>query len=95
MNNYLLIAAVPLGQAEKIVKTVNEAGATGAAIIHARGTYKTARESFLGLVIEPEEEIILIKASKEVADDLCARLHNEFKESHQRSGFVYVLPVIE
>ena len=95
MNNYLIIAAVPLGQAEKVIKTVNEAGAAGAAVIHARGTYKAAKESFLGLHIEPEEEIILIKANKETADDLCTSLHNEFKENHQRSGFVYVLPLME
>ena len=93
MNNILMLVIVPLGNDDKVIKAAKEAGATEATIMRARGADSSASEGLFSIKIEPEEEIILIAATKEVTDSVCSRIHDEFEKGGLRSGSIYVLPL--
>ncbi|MGB4589040.1 MAG: hypothetical protein WBI17_07380 [Clostridiaceae bacterium] len=95
MNNFMMIAIVPLGYADKVINAANEAGATGATTLRARGAHNSANEGLFSFKIEPEEEIILIIATKEVASLVSAKIHEEFDHNCARSGSVYILPILD
>ncbi len=92
MNSCLIMVIAPFGLADKIIESAAQAGATGATTIHARGAETPAKEGFLSLVIEPEEEIVLIVATKESTEDICGSISKGLKSSG-RNASVYVLPV--
>lgn len=91
MNYYMNIVIVPLGYADKVIMTANEVGATGATILRARGA--DHKEGLFSISIEPEEEIVLIIATKEVTSAICNRIHEEFEKNSKRGGSIYILPV--
>ena len=93
MNYYMMMVIVPLGHSDKVITAANEAGATGATILRARGADNSAKEGLFSFKVEPEEEIVLITATKEVTDAVCIKIHDEFEKNSKRSGSVYVLPV--
>ena len=94
MINFMMIAIVPLGYANKVIRAANETGASGATILHARGADSSKNEGLFSFKIEPEEEIIMITATKEVANEVCTKIHEEFEKDSMRSGFVYILPAL-
>lgn len=93
MNYFMIIAIVPSGYSNKVIKSANEVGATGGTIIRARGIDKPAKESLFSFRIEPEEEIVLITATEEITDAICNKIHSEFKIDGKRGGSLYILPV--
>ena len=93
MNIFMIIVIVPFGYAEKVINSANEAGATGATIFRARGLGQAAKEGLFSFKVEPEEDVVMIKANQEVTEAICSRIHNEFLKNSKRSGSVYVLPV--
>ncbi|NLW47262.1 MAG: hypothetical protein GXY86_07995 [Firmicutes bacterium] len=93
MNYFMNIVVVPLGYADKVITAANEVGATGATILRARGADHSAKEGLFSIKIEPEEEIVLIIATKEVTDTICNKIHEEFEKNSKRGGSIYILPV--
>lgn len=86
------IIVVPYGQARLIIRLANEAGAKGATILHARGVEKSKKEGFFHFSIEPEQEIVLIVATKKVTDAIGEKI---LHVGAIRSGgaALYILPV--
>ncbi len=93
MDNFMMIAIVPLGYAEKVIESAHEAGATGATIFRARGLGQSAKEGLFSFKVEPEEDVVMITATQEVIDAICSRIHDEFIQNCKRSGSIYILPV--
>ena len=89
----MIIAIVPMGHSGKVIKSANKEGATGATVIHARGVENSPKEGLFSFKIEPEEELVLIMAEKEIADAVCNRIHEEFRTNCERSGSIYILPI--
>ncbi len=92
MDNFTMLAIVPLGYADKVIEAANEAGASGATIFRARGADHTHAEGFLSFKVEPEEEIVLITATGEVINAICAKIHEKFEKDSARDGSIYILP---
>jgi len=93
MTNFMMIAVVPLGHADRVIKAANEVGAPGATILRARGADHSANEGLFSFKIEPEEEIILIAAAQEAINNICNKIHDEFEKDSSRSGSIYILPI--
>lgn len=93
MNDFMMIAIVPLGYADKVIKAAKEAGAPGATILRGRGAHNSAKEGLFNFAIEPEEEIILVTAAKEIINGISTKIHDEFEKDCSRSGSIYILPV--
>ena len=58
----LIIGIVPRGSAELLTHAAVEAGAGGGTIMNARGTARPGEETFFGMDIVPEKDMILILA---------------------------------
>lgn len=90
MNEFMMLIMVPYGYAKKVVKSANIAGADGATIIRARGADRLFDISFLGFKIEPEGELVLIMASKDILDLVCSRIKQDLGNCLDCSA--YILP---
>jgi hypothetical protein len=93
MNYFMSIVIVPLGYADRVIRAANEAGATGATLLRARGLDNTPRDGLFGFKVEPEEDMVMITATKEVTSAVCDRINDEFGKQCSRGGSIYVLPV--
>ena len=89
----LITAVVERGEADKAVKAALEAGAHGATILIGRGTGVRQRLGVLGLMIQPEKEIILIVAHREVTNVVFDALIEAAKLEEPARGFAYVQEV--
>lgn len=93
MDYHLVTCIVERGQAERVADEAIRAGAQGATIFPARGKGVRERLKFLGRLIDPEKEVILIVTRKEQTQSVfdtvvkVAQLHEPGK------GFAYVQPV--
>lgn len=92
MELYMSMVVVPFGQARRIVQAANEAGAKGATVLHARGVHKPKKERLFPLSIEPEQEIVLIVASKDVTGVLGERI-SHVDVARSGGAALYILPV--
>ncbi len=93
MNYFMNMVIVPLGYADKVIMAANKVGATGATILRARGVDHSAKEGLFSIKIEPEEEIVLITATKEVTSAIWDEIHEEFEKNSKRGGSIYILPI--
>lgn len=64
-DHKLIVAIVKRGRAEKVLLAAQEAGARGGTVICGRGTGIHESKKLLGIMIEPEKEIILILIHKD------------------------------
>lgn len=62
MQNQMICTIVNKGYALDAMATARKAGATGGTIIQGRGTANEAEQTFFGVTITPEKELLLILA---------------------------------
>lgn len=86
------IIVVPYGHARRIIRVAIGAGAKGATILHARGVEKSKKEGFFHFSIEPEQEIVLIVATKEVTDAIGEKF-SHVDVARSGGAALYILPV--
>lgn len=74
-----IFTIVNKGSAEEVIDAAKSEGAKGGTIINARGSGIHEPEMFFAMEIEPEKEIVLILAKKEltkkIIETVCAKLH--------------------
>lgn len=88
-----IFVVVENGLSEKVVDTANKAGAKGGTIIHARGHSQVETKKLFHLDIEPEQEIVLIVANKDVGTDITDALTKELDLENPNSGHLFVVDV--
>lgn len=81
------------GFAGEIVDTVRKEGATGATILHARGSATDELTKFFGITIHPEKEIILMVTSNEMKLDLLKAIAFNHGVTSKARGICFSLPV--
>ena len=89
----LIICSVNPEYSEKVVKTAKELGVLNATSIKGRGTGSYETESFLGMEIQPEKEIIFLVVPKQHRRKVMqsiAETAGIYTESH---GLVFSLPI--
>jgi nitrogen regulatory protein PII len=64
-DHKLIVAIVKKGWAERVILAAQAAGARGGTVICGRGTGIHESKKLLGIMIEPEKEIILILIHKD------------------------------
>ena len=66
-QKYELIIAITKGSfADKVVEAARKSGASGATIIKARGTGIHEVDSFLGIAILPDKDVVLVLVEKQM-----------------------------
>lgn len=89
----LIVTIVDRGKADKLVKASKEAGAQGGTILHGRGTGIHDVKSLLGLVIEPEKEIILTVITTDKTEQVLRALVQAGELTKPGTGICFVLPL--
>ena len=89
----LIICSVNPEYSEKVVKTAKELGVLNSTSIKGRGTGTYETESFMGLEIQPEKEIIFLVVPKQHRRKVMqsiAETAGIYTESH---GLIFSLPI--
>ena len=73
-NYYLVISIVNRGHSDTVVEASRQAGSTGGTIIYGRGTSKNEKDSFMGISIEPEKEIIMTLTPSENRNNIMEKV---------------------
>ena len=89
----LIIAICLKGNSDNIMKAAREAGATGGTVIKAKGTASSS-DTFFGMAISDEKEIIYIVARKEQKSDIMKAIAS-YTTEHGTHPLVFSLPVTE
>lgn len=83
------------GFSEVAMDAAKACGARGGTILHGRGTISKEAEKFFNISIQPEKEIVMILAKKELVDGILKGLYKAIGSATEAQGIAFSLPVDE
>lgn len=89
----LIVTIVKKGWGEEVIKASKKAGAQGGTIVFGRGTGIHETKSILGVMIEPEKEIVLTIAESSIAENIMNSITEAVKLNEPGTGVGFILPV--
>ncbi|MEA2028003.1 MAG: P-II family nitrogen regulator [Campylobacterota bacterium] len=96
LKDFVIIRCiVERGEAQKLFEAAQNVGALAATIYFARGTGIREKMGMLGIVVEPEKEVIEVAAPKDVADHIFDVMVDTGKLNLPGKGFIYMTDVIK
>ena len=91
----LIITIVNKGFSDPVITAAKGAGAEGATIISARGTGTHEEEKVLGVVIQPEKDLVMILVKKSIRKKVMRDICKVCSLSDEGRGMTFSLPVDE
>jgi nitrogen regulatory protein PII len=88
-----IYTVVDRGKGEDVVEAASSAGSKGATIINARGSGIHEKQTLFSIAVEPEKEIVMILAEKELTDSIIAKIRETLRIDEPGAGIVFVLEV--
>ena len=88
-----IFCIVNSGYSEAVMDSAKKVGASGGTVLNARGTANKEAESFFGITIQPEKEIVMILVPTAIKDSLLHALYNEVGLDSPGQGIAFALPV--
>ena len=88
-----IFCIVNSGYSEQVMDAAKKLGARGGTILNARGTANKNAETFFGITIQPEKEIVMILVPTAIKDSLLHALYNEVGLDSPGQGIAFALPV--
>ena len=73
----MIVCIVNSGFSDAVMSAAREYGAKGGTVLTARGTANQEAETFFGISIQPEKEVVLILVPAKIKDDI---LHADNRE---------------
>lgn len=89
----LIISIVNRGFSDEVMDAAREAGAKGGTIIYAHGAGLHEAETFFGISIHPEKEIVLVLASNEERPKIMQNIVKRVGMDTEGAGLTFSLPV--
>lgn len=89
-NLIIITCIVERGKAEEVIEAAKKAGAKAATIAFARGTGIREKLGLLGVVIQPEKEVIEIAIVRELADAVFDAMVDAGQLTLPGKGFIYM-----
>ncbi len=93
MRFKIILASVKCDITDKIVDAAKGTGATGATIIHARGTGIREAKTFFGLSLEAQTDIIMFLLEESLVDQVLETIGRVGEFNNPGTGIAFVLPV--
>jgi len=93
MKFKLVLAPVKTHKTDPIVDAAKEAGATGATIIAARGTGVREAQTFFGLTLEDQTDIVLFLLEEHLVKSVMKAIETAGEFDKPGTGIAFVLPV--
>lgn len=81
------------GEADKLIKAAQDAGAEGATIFYARGTGVREKLGLLGNFIQPEKEVVIIVSKAENTNKIFDAIVDSARLDLPGKGFAFVQKV--
>ncbi len=94
-NLVLIVSIVKKGWGDDVIKASRKAGAEGGTIVFGRGTGVHENKKLLGMLIEPEKEIVLTLSESENASGIIDSINEEVGLNKPGLGLGFVVPVKE
>ncbi len=91
----LIITIVEKGHADFVVDAARDAGASGSSIVHAKGTGPHEHESFLGISLQPEKDMVLTLVKREEKKSIMNTIAIRTNLNVEGKGICFSLPVNE
>jgi nitrogen regulatory protein PII len=89
----LILAIINQGHREDVMTVAKEAGATGGTVIHGRNIGLAGMDTFLGIHIQPEKDILLIVTKREEKPKIMKAINQKAGMNTECQGFIFSLPV--
>ncbi|MFT5697716.1 MAG: nitrogen regulatory protein P-II 1 [Desulforhopalus sp.] len=93
MRFKIILASVKSDITDKVVDAAKATGATGATIIHARGTGIREAKTFFGLSLEAQTDIIMFLLEERLVDQVLEIIGRVGEFNKPGTGIAFVLPV--
>ena len=91
----LIVTVVARGFSDTVMAVAKSEGAEGATIISARGSDVNASDTVLGVSIQPEKEVVMILARKQLRKKIMRAICKECGLGSESKGICFSLPVDE
>ncbi len=92
-NHEAIFCIVNSGYSETVMDAAKKLGARGGTVINARGTANKDAETFFGITIQPEKEIVMILVPAELKEDILHAIYKEAGLDSAGQGIAFALPV--
>ena len=89
----LILLVVNRGYTEEVMDVARRAGATGGTVLHARGCGLVGAEKFFGVTIQPEKEVIMMVAGKDVSCGIMGAVAAEAGPGTDASAISFSVPL--
>ncbi len=89
----LIIAIANRGFSDMVMEAAKSAKVTRGTVIHARGSGFEGTEKFFGITIQPEKELILIVATKDISRDVMKEITARAGVHTEARTIAFSLPV--
>jgi nitrogen regulatory protein P-II 1 len=93
MQFKVILASVKSDITDKVVDAAKATGATGATIIHARGTGIREAKTFFGLSLEAQTDIIMFLLEERLVSQVLETIGSVGEFDKPGTGIAFVLPV--
>lgn len=90
---YLVVTIVKKGWGDSVVKASRKAGAKGGTILFGRGTGVHENKSLLGMMIEPEKEIVLTITEAGIKNQIIEAIEDSIGINEPGCGIGFVVPL--
>ncbi len=93
MQFKIIFASVKTDITDKVVDAAKEAGATGATIVHARGTGIREAKTFFGLSLEVQTDIVMFLLEESLVQTVLETIGRVGEFDKPGTGIAFVIPV--
>lgn len=90
-----VLCIVNAGFSDIVMDAAKSAGARGGTVLHARGTGAREAETFFGITVQEEKEIVMILVPDEIKADVLHTLYHAVGLNTPGQGIAFSLPVDE
>ena len=92
-SHEVIFCIINSGFSENVMDSAKKVGATGGTVINARGTAGKDAETFFGVTVDPEKEIVMILVPADKKDDVLHALYKDVGLDSPGQGIAFSLPV--
>ena len=92
-DHQAIFCIVNSGYSEMVMSAAKKFGAKGGTVINARGTASKEAETFFGVTVEPEKDIVMILVPTKRRDKILEALYDEVGLATAGQGIAFSVPV--
>lgn len=93
MGKHLVVYICNNGFASKAMDEARKAGAKGGTILHGRSSLDASHQTFFGITIHPEKDVLLIITDDDQKDAIIHAINDHYGVKSEARGVLFTLVV--